>query len=83
MATRHCSVPRLQLGWDHVASELDARESVFELHASGGLNAWRARLREWFPSYDELAYGVQQLLDVELPPMDMSNLKNSSYEWPR
>ena len=57
----------LQLGWDHVASELDAREFVFELDASEGLNAWRAQLRAWFPSYDALADGVQ-LLDVELPP---------------
>jgi 4-hydroxyphenylacetate 3-monooxygenase len=73
----------LHLGWDHVASELDARESVFELHASGGLNAWRAQLRAWFPSYDELANGVQQFLEVELPPMDLTNLKNAPYERPR
>ena len=73
----------LQLGWDHVASELDARESVFELHASGGLSAWRAQLRAWFSSYDELANGVQQFLDVELPRMDLANLSNAPYERPR
>ena len=73
----------LHLGWDHVASELDARESVFELHASGGLNAWQAQLRAWFPSYDELANGVRQFLEVELPPMDLTTLKNAPYERPR
>ena len=73
----------LQLGWDHVASELDARESVFELHASGGLSAWRAQLRSWFSSYDELANGVQQFLEVELPLMDLSSLRNAPYERPR
>ena len=31
----------LQLASDHVASALDARESAFELHANGGLPAWR------------------------------------------
>ena len=73
----------LHLGWDNVASELDARESVFELHASGGLNAWQAQLRAWFPSYDELANGVRQFLEVELPPMDLTTLKNAPYERPR
>ncbi len=63
----------LQLAWDQVASGLDGRESVFELHASGGMVAWRARLRAWFPSYDELANGVQQFLGVELPSMDLTS----------
>ena len=39
--------------WDQVASSLDGRESAFELHASGGLTAWRSRLRTWFSSYNE------------------------------
>jgi len=73
---------RMLIG-DALSAELDARESVFELHASGGLNAWRAQLRAWFPSYDELANGVQQFLEVELPPMDLTNLKNAPYERPR
>ena len=34
----------LQMAWDHVASALDGRESAFELHASGGVPAWRGRL---------------------------------------
>ena len=33
--------------------------------------------------YDELANGAQQFLDAELPLMDMSDLKNASYERPR
>src|SRR5882724_432983 len=32
----------LQLACDHVASALDGRESAFELHANGGIPAWRA-----------------------------------------
>ena len=73
----------LQLAWDQVASGLDGRESVFELHASGGLNAWRARLRVWFQDYDKLANGVRQLLGEDLPPMDLSSLQNVPNERPR
>ena len=50
----------LQLAADHVASALDGRESAFELHANGGLVAWRARLRQCFSRYNELANGVLQ-----------------------
>ena len=35
----------LQMAWDHVSSALDGRELAFELHASGGVPAWRGRLR--------------------------------------
>jgi len=73
----------LQLTWDQVASSLDGRESVFELHASGGLAAWRARMRAWFQDYNELANGVQHLLGVELPPMDLDSLRNVPNERPR
>src|SRR5215467_2738822 len=45
----------LQLAWDHVSSALDGRESAFELHASGGIPAWRGRLRRSFDRYNELA----------------------------
>ena len=48
----------LQLAADHVSSALDGRESAFELHASGGIPAWRGRLRQRFPSYNELANAV-------------------------
>ena len=73
----------LQLAWDQVSSALDGRESVFELHASGGMAAWRARLRAWFEGYDELANGVQHFLGVELPVMDLTSLRNVPNERPR
>ena len=73
----------LQLAWDQVSSGLDGRESIFELHASGGLVAWRDRLRAWFQGYNELANGVQELLTVELPPMDLSSLQNLPSGQPR
>lgn len=65
----------LHLTWDQVASGLDGREAAFELHASGGLEAWRGRLRTWFESYNELANGVQELIDVDMPPMDLTSLQ--------
>ena len=64
----------LQLAWDQVSSGLDGREAVFELHASGGLEAWRRRLASWFERYNELANGVQDFIQVDLPPMDLSSL---------
>ena len=65
----------LQLAWDQVSSGLDGREAVFELHASGGLDAWRRQLASWFGSYNELANGVQEFVQVDLPPMDLSSLQ--------
>ena len=65
----------LQLAADHVASALDGRESAFELHANGGLVAWRARLRQCFSRYNELANGVLQALSVEMPVIDLSSLR--------
>ncbi len=65
----------LQLAWDHVSSGLDGREAVFELHASGGLEAWRRQLAAWFGSYNELANGVQEFVQVELPHIDLSSLQ--------
>src|SRR5262249_9079727 len=43
----------LHLAWDHVSSALEGRESAFELHANGGLPAWRGRLRRSFDRYSE------------------------------
>ncbi len=65
----------LQLAADHVSSALDGRESAFELHANGGLVAWRARLRRAFPDYNALANGVLQALSVDMPEIDLSSLR--------
>ena len=65
----------LQLAADHVSSALDGRESAFELHANGGLMAWRARLRRAFPDYNALANGVLQALSVDMPEIDLSRLR--------
>jgi 4-hydroxyphenylacetate 3-monooxygenase len=64
----------LSLAWDHVASGLDGRESAFELHANGGMLAWRGRLRRSFERYNELANGVVQNLSVEMPRLDLSHI---------
>jgi aromatic ring hydroxylase len=65
----------LSLAWDHISSALDGRESAFELHANGGLPAWRARLRRDFDRYNELANGVLQALGVEMPSIDVSGIR--------
>ena len=66
----------LQLAWDQVASGLDGREAVFELHASGGLEAWRRRLSAWFEDYNGLANGVGQFVQVDIPTLDLSSLQD-------
>lgn len=67
----------LQLLWDHVSSGLDGRESTFEMHANGGIAMWRGRVRQLFESYNELANGVLQLLDEEMPRIDVSGIRNA------
>ncbi len=62
----------LNLIWDHVSSGLDGRESAYELHANGGVPAWRMRLRGWFKDYDRLANGVLQCLAIDMPPIRVS-----------
>jgi aromatic ring hydroxylase len=69
----------LQLTWDHIASGLDGREAAFELHANGGIPAWRSRMRAWFQRYNELANGVGEVLDVELPKMDLNSVRDIAY----
>jgi 4-hydroxyphenylacetate 3-monooxygenase len=64
----------LQLASDHVISALDGRESAFELHANGGIPAWRGRLRRHF-SYNELANGVLRALSVDMPEIDLNGLR--------
>jgi aromatic ring hydroxylase len=61
----------LQLAADHVSSALDGRESAFELHASGGIPAWRGRLRQHFPSYNDLANAVLAAIDMPMPQIDV------------
>jgi 4-hydroxyphenylacetate 3-monooxygenase len=64
----------LQLAWDHVSSALDGRESAFELHASGGIPSWRGRLRRAFTDYNALANGVLEMVDIEMPEIDVSSI---------
>ena len=64
----------LQLAADHVSSALDSRESAFELHASGGIPAWRGRLRQRFPSYNELANAVLQMIALPMPEIDVGSI---------
>jgi 4-hydroxyphenylacetate 3-monooxygenase len=66
----------LQLASDHVASALDGRESAFELHANGGMQAWRARLRRAFPDYTLLANGVLRALALDMPSIDLDGLRD-------
>jgi 4-hydroxyphenylacetate 3-monooxygenase len=65
----------LQMAWDHVSSALDGRESAFELHASGGIPAWRGRLRRSFERYDELANAVAGRLDLAMPEIDLDSIR--------
>jgi aromatic ring hydroxylase len=65
----------LQMAWDHVASALDGRESAFELHASGGLPAWRGRLRRNCERYNDLANAVLRSLNVGMPDIDLSSIR--------
>jgi aromatic ring hydroxylase len=66
----------LQMAWDHVSSALDGRESAFELHASGGVPAWRGRLRRNFDDYSNLANRVAAMLNCDMPPIDLDHLSD-------
>ncbi len=65
----------LQLASDHVISSLDGRESAFELHANGGIPAWRGRLRRFFADYNTLANGVLRTLKLDMPAVDLTSIK--------
>jgi aromatic ring hydroxylase len=67
----------LQMAWDHVSSALDGRESAFELHANGGIPAWRGRLRRGFEDYNALANGVLRQLSVAMPEIDLGSIRNA------
>jgi aromatic ring hydroxylase len=64
----------LQMAWDHIGSSLDARESVYELHSNGGIPVWRARLRQSFGRYNELANAVLREIDMPMPAVDVSSI---------
>jgi 4-hydroxyphenylacetate 3-monooxygenase len=64
----------LQLAWDHVSSALDARESTFENHASGGMPNWRGWLRRSFRDYNDLANAVLKQLDLPMPEIDLGTI---------
>lgn len=64
----------LNLVWDHTSSALDARESAFELHANGGRNAWRNRLRLSFQDYNTLARNALRQLSVSMPEIDLTDM---------
>ncbi len=64
----------LQMAWDHVSSALDGRESAFESHASGGIPAWRSRLRCSFERYNDLANAVLRSLNLGIPEIDLSSI---------
>ena len=64
----------LQLAADHVSSALDARESAFELHASGGHPNWRGWLRQNFRDYNELANAVLRAIAIDMPEIDVSGI---------
>jgi 4-hydroxyphenylacetate 3-monooxygenase len=66
----------LQMAWDHVSSALDGRESAFELHASGGIPAWRGRLRQAFSSYNDLANRVAGALGIAMPAIDLDHIRD-------
>jgi 4-hydroxyphenylacetate 3-monooxygenase len=65
----------LQLAADHVASALDGRESAFELHANGGIPAWRGRLRRYFDRYNALANDVLRALAMDMPQIDLERIR--------
>jgi 4-hydroxyphenylacetate 3-monooxygenase len=65
----------LQLAADHVMSTLDGRESAFELHANGGIPAWRGRLRRFFADYNGLANAVLRALPLAMPAIDLTKIR--------
>jgi len=56
-------------------SALDGRESAFELHANGGVPAWRGRMRRYFTRYSELANAVLRSLSLDMPKLDLESLR--------
>ena len=64
----------LNLIWDNVSSGLDGRESTYEMHANGGVPAWRMRLRAAFKDYNALANGALKTLAIDMPEIDVASV---------
>jgi 4-hydroxyphenylacetate 3-monooxygenase len=58
----------LNLTWDHLGSSLAAREASYEMFGSGGNPVWRARIRQWFETYETVLRPVLAALDVDMTP---------------
>jgi 4-hydroxyphenylacetate 3-monooxygenase len=56
----------LGLAWDHLSSSLAGREQSYEMFGSGGLAAWRMRLRRWFDRDAEVVAAVRRAAGVDL-----------------
>ncbi len=67
----------LQLAWDHCGSALDHRESVYELHANGGMQGWRNRLRRSFTDYDALANGAMAQAGAAMPQVTFAAFRDA------
>ena len=67
----------LQLAGDHVSSALDGRESAFELHANGGMPAWRGRLRRLFRATTSWPTACSARSSVEMPAVDLARLREA------
>src|SRR5438552_1450300 len=65
----------LQMASDHIASALDGRESAFELHANGGIPAWRGQLRRYFSRYNDLANAVLRSLSLDMPEVNFDSIR--------
>jgi 4-hydroxyphenylacetate 3-monooxygenase len=65
----------LQMAWDYVASALDGHASAFEWYASGSVPAWRGWLRRSFERYNALANTVLRALNMDIPDIDLSSLR--------
>ena len=52
-----------------------ARESAFELHASGGMLNWRHWPHRSFRDYNELANAVLRPLDLPMPEIDVGSIR--------
>ena len=75
-ATPHCSArPCCRWPGTTSSSALDGRESAFELHANGGMPAWRGRLRHNFDQLQRSRQRVAGSLGIAMPEIDLDHLR--------